>query len=99
MVRRETHLPVPSAGSASQEPDDLDFPCIVVPDKHLPAIAQLRVDELVERDRPVSNISLRQVRPFLQKLEIRAGLRYQGNGDPVSNPRMGNIVISPRTGC
>jgi len=53
-------------------------------DEQLVAFAQLGVNELVKRDSAVHYVSLSQARSVLESLEVFAGLRNQGNGNPLS---------------
>ena len=79
-------------GGASQEPDDLSLPRLAVPYEHFAACPQLLFDELIQRDRPVGYVRLGQARPFLKPLKILGGLRYQGNGDSLSNRRLSTSI-------
>jgi hypothetical protein len=77
-----------------QEPDKLCFSGLLVPEDQVTALFELRIDELVKRDRTVHQVGLGQGGPVLKTLEIRCGLRDQGDRDPVRQLWPDSIILS-----
>ena len=88
------HLP---CQARLQDPDEFCLPRLGIPEKQLPTLLFLRVNELVQADRAVSNVCLRQLCPVLKALEVLRCLWYQSDSDPVSGLRTGSI--SPGRGA
>lgn len=65
--------------------DKIARPCPAVPGEHLMAGSLLGVDELVQCDRAVGEISPGQIRALLEPLEFVLDLRDQGDCYPPAN--------------
>ena len=61
--------------------DTLRFILARIPDEHFLALAELCVNELIKGDSTVREVGFGQTAPLLEALQIRGGLRDQGNGD------------------
>jgi hypothetical protein len=80
----------------SKNPDELRLPGLAVPDKDVTAGSYLSIDKLVQGNRTVGYIGLRQGCPLLKALEVLPGLWNQGDCNPLG--RLGNPLAAPRTG-
>jgi hypothetical protein len=93
---RPSGLPSSPATRASQDENSLHGARAVVSDEQIVSAAQLRLDELVQRDSTVHEVRFRQICPILQTLQVVGGLPDQGDCHSVSYHRLQSGLTPPR---